>query len=296
MARVCLDTRQDQLLDRPPEEGTARTGGDCADVAAERGRQATYEVIGHGPPALMLPGGPGFASAYMRGTAELFADVLQSHLIDPHGSGGSTPPSDPAEYSPEGHARFYEEVRDALGLSSVTVFGHSFGATTALACAALYPEAVQRCIAVAAAAVGTDPDESEGGAAAEEMEVMLARHTEAPWYPEARAIWDSWTERVLATDDPGEVERMMATVMPLYTAHPDRPEVAAALEEFSKNLKADLVASKSWEAGLYQGLDIRPLVLGSGHRPLSSPASWTSSAAPPRRGRSSRHCRTPGWW
>jgi len=70
------------------------------------GREATYEVIGEGRPTLMLPGGPGFAAEYMRRDAELFSDVLQSYLIDPHGSGGSTPPADTTHYSPEGHARF----------------------------------------------------------------------------------------------------------------------------------------------------------------------------------------------
>jgi pimeloyl-ACP methyl ester carboxylesterase len=224
------------------------------------GRRATYEVIGKGPPAQMLPGGPGFASGYMRATANLFADVLQSHLIDPHGSGGSTPPADPADYSPEGHARFYEEVRAALGLGQITVFGHSFGATTALTYAALYPEAVERCIAVAPFGVGTEQDEAEGGGAAAQMEAMVERHRSAPWYPEAKATWDSWTERVLTTEDPGEVERMMATVLPLYTAHPESPQVAVALEEFAKDLKTDLAAAKAWEDGLYQGIDLRPLL------------------------------------
>ncbi len=225
------------------------------------GRRATYEVIGSGLPTLTLPGGPGFASSYMRGTAELFAEALKSHLIDPHGSGGSTPPVDPADYSPEGHARFYEEVRAALGLGRVVVFGHSFGATTALSYAALYSESVERCIAVAPFGVGTEQDEAEGGGAAAEMEAMAERHRDAPWYPEARAVWDSWTKRVLAADDSGEVDHLMATVLPLYTAHPDRPEVAAALEGFTKDLKTDLAAVKAWESGMYQGLDLLPLLV-----------------------------------
>jgi pimeloyl-ACP methyl ester carboxylesterase len=230
-------------------------------------RRATYEVVGDGRVALMLPGGPGLAGAYMRGDAALFADVLRSHLIDPHGSGGSTPPEDDAQYSPEGHARFYEETRSALGLGPVVVFGHSFGATTALTYAAMYPESVQACIAVAAFGVGTEQDRDEGGAAEAEMEAMLARHEGADWYPAAKAIWDDWTERVLATDDPGEVDSMLATVLPLYTAHPDRPDVRAALDEFSTHLASDLVASKVWEAGLFQQIDLRP-ILGQVRAPV----------------------------
>ena len=223
-------------------------------------RQVSFEVIGDGRVALMFPGGPGLAGAYMRGDAVLFAEVLRSHLLDPHGSGGSTPPEDPDQYSPEGHARFYEEARSALGLGPVVVFGHSFGATTALTYSAMYPESVQACIAVGGYGVGTEQDRDEGGTAGAEMDAMLARHEDADWYGDAKTIWDGWTERVLATDDPGEVERMLATVLPLYTAHPDRPDVSAALAEFSTHITADLVACKVWESGLFQQIDLRPIL------------------------------------
>lgn len=216
----------------------------------------------------MLPGGPGFAGAYMRGTAELFSDVLRSHLIDPHGSGGSTPPADPADYSADGHAHFYEEVRVALGLERVIVFGHSFGATTALTYAARFPESTDRCIAVSPLGVGTEHDDAEGGAAETEMDAALSRHAGASWYPNAKAVWDGWTDAVLAADDPGEVDRMMAVVLPLYTAYPERPEVAAALAGLARDMKSDLAASKAWEDGLYQGVDLRPVLGGVRARTL----------------------------
>ncbi|MBI3648136.1 MAG: alpha/beta hydrolase [Actinobacteria bacterium] len=224
------------------------------------GRAATYEVVGEGRPALMFPGGPGFAASYMRSDAELFADVLRSYLIDPHGSGGSTPPADPKDYSPEGHARFYDKVRRALGIERVIVLGHSFGATTALTYAALFPGAVERCIAVAAFGMGTEVDAVEGGEAAAEQTAAIDRHVGAPWFDEAKPVFDSWTERVLATDDPTEVEWMMATILPFYTAHPERPEVAAGLQKMKGHLKADLAAVKVWEGGLYQTIDLRPLL------------------------------------
>jgi proline iminopeptidase len=196
----------------------------------------------------------------MRPDAELFGDVLQSFLIDPHGSGESSPAPDSAAYSPQGHAQFYEEVRRSLGLDSVYVLGHSFGATTALTYAALYPGVVQCCVAVAAFGIGTDIDASSGGEANAEGEAMLARHAGAPWYAEARVVMDQWTERILATDDPAEMEKMMATVLPFYMAYPDRPDVAAELAEFRRHLKADLAAGKAWEGGLYQTIDLRPLL------------------------------------
>lgn len=226
------------------------------------GRQASYEIVGMGRPALMFPGGPGFAASYMRGDAELFAGTLESYLVDPHGSGRSSPPSDPSEYSPEGHARFYEDVRKALGLDEVLLFGHSFGATTALTYAALFPQAVAACVAVAGFGIGPETATDEATAAEAEHEAALVRHAGARWYGEARAVMDAWTERVLATDDPHEVEQMMSTVLPLYTAHPDRPDVAKALDYMRGLLDADLAAFKAWEGGLYQTIDLRPILAG----------------------------------
>ena len=227
-------------------------------VALPGGRTASYEIIGTGRPALMFAGGPGFSAAYMNGDARLLSDVLCSYLIDPHGSGSSTPPASPDGYSPEGHARFYEDVRRALALPDVVVLGHSFGATTALTYAALYPQSTAMCVAVAAFGVGPDADAQGGGAA--EAEALLARHASSPWYAEARPVMDSWTERLLAATDAAEMEQMMAAVLPFYLAEPDKPEVAARLAEMSRVMKANLAAGQAWEGGLYQSVDLRPLL------------------------------------
>src|SRR5919205_158455 len=87
------------------------------------GRRASYEVVGEGEPLLYFQGGPGYGASLLRDDAALLEDRFAVHLIDPHGSGGSTPPSDPSAYDHIGHARFYEAVREALGLGPVTVMG-----------------------------------------------------------------------------------------------------------------------------------------------------------------------------
>src|SRR3712207_7528273 len=120
------------------------------------GRIATYKVVGSGEPLLSFVGGPGLSAKLMRPDAQLFAERFTCYLIDPHGSGGSTPPQDETAYDPVGHARFYDEVRRALNLGPVNVHGVSFGGTVALTYAALFPEVTARCIAVSAFAVGED--------------------------------------------------------------------------------------------------------------------------------------------
>lgn len=220
-------------------------------------RRAAYEVIGEGPPLFYFQGGPGFSAALLRSEAELLADRFSVYLIDPAGSGGSTPPSDPSQYDHVGHARFYEEVRQALGIGPATIMGISFGGIVALTYAALFPEATTRCICVASRVVG---QELEGEEAAAEMQAFLARHAGQPWYASARQVWDEWTERVLAAEDYREVDAMMAEVLPLYTADPDRPAVKALIEEWRRDMKTDLAAVKVWESGLWQRIDARPLL------------------------------------
>src|SRR5437588_11138659 len=95
------------------------------------GRRAAYEVIGTGSPLFYFQGGPGFSAALLRPEAELLAERFSVYLIDPPGSGGSTPPHDPSEYDHTGHARFYEKVRQALGLGAVTVMGIACGGVVA---------------------------------------------------------------------------------------------------------------------------------------------------------------------
>jgi proline iminopeptidase len=221
------------------------------------GRHAAYEVIGSGAPLFYFQGGPGFSAALLRPEAELLAEDFRVYLIDPAGSGGSTPPSDPSLYDHIGHARFYDEVRRALGVGPATIMGTSFGGIVALTYAALYPQSTTRCISVASRAVGEEIEDEQAGS---EMEEFLARHAEEPWYPAARTVWDEWTERVLAAEDAREVDAMMAQVLPLYTAHPERPGVKAMIAEWRRDMRSDLAAIKVWESGLWQRIDTRPLL------------------------------------
>lgn len=222
-----------------------------------KGRRVSYRVVGAGEPLLWFVGGPGLSASLSVPEARLLADRFAVHLIDPHGAGASTPPADESGYTPEGHARFYEEVRRALGLSRVTVLGHSFGGAVALAYAGLFAGVTRACVVVSGSALG---QEVGGAAFAAEMERAIARHSAASWYGEAREIWDHWTDRVLAADDPREVEYMLGKVAPFYVADPEAPRVRAHLDHLAEHARVDLAAVKVWESGLYQGIDLRPIL------------------------------------
>jgi pimeloyl-ACP methyl ester carboxylesterase len=220
------------------------------------GRVAGYEVIGSGKPLLYFTGGPGENAAILRGDAELLADQFAVYLIEPHGSGVSSPPEDPSLYDPAGHARFYEEVRDALGVSPATVMGFSFGAAVALAYAALFPDVTTRCIAIAGRAVGA----AAGADSAAEMERALERHSNAAWYPAARKTWDAVDQVVAAMTDPRELDAMRVQLLPLYMAHPESPSAQATIAAWRRDLRSNLAASKAWEESLWETFDLRGLL------------------------------------
>lgn len=196
----------------------------------------------------------------MRGEATLFAGAMTTYLIDPHGSGLSTPPPDPSQYSFAGCAAFYEEVRRALGLGEVVLVGHSSGASTALTYAALAPDVVTACVAVGGLCVSPAVDPDLGAAWGEAFERLAGRHAGAEWYPEARRVWDTWDEQVMGADDPRDIVRMMMALHPLYAGYPDRPDVAAGLAAMEGVLSPNLAAQKAWVGGLGQSVDLRPLL------------------------------------
>ena len=53
---------------------------------------------------------------------------------------------------------------------------------------------------------------------------------------------------------------MMAEILPLWTADPERPGVRALIEAWRGEIKTDLAAAKAWEGGLWQTIDVRPLL------------------------------------
>jgi len=225
-------------------------------VELSHGRRASLRVVGDGEPLLWFPGGPGMSAEYLVPAAELLADRFRLHLLDPPGSGESTPPEDPIGYHPLGHARFYDDVRRALGLERAVIAGDSFGGTVALTYAATFPEVPTRVLSIAAYALGEEVDADVAAAS----ERAVERHAGADWYPAARATWDGWTERALAATDGREVDAMFAEVAPLYVAHPERPEVRAELDRLLALTRFDLAAVHAWENGLWQGIDLRPVL------------------------------------
>lgn len=183
------------------------------------GAEVTYRIVGSGPPIIGMPGGPGMSSSYLYSFAEPLLDSLAWHLVDPPGTGGSTPSDD---YSIPAHVAFYREVAVALGLERTLVFGHSYSGTVATTFAAKHPDTTLGCLLVAPPVVGTDVDAAEGGGIRADMNAAMERHSDQPWYEDA--------VDAEFNPDPEDPAGSLLRGLPLYFSAPSDEVVARAIE------------------------------------------------------------------
>jgi proline iminopeptidase len=97
------------------------------------GGKVWYRVVGHGEktPLLVLHGGPGVPSDYLFPLAAL-GDERPVIFFDQLGCGRSDRPPDSTLWTVDHYVKEVGEVRRALGLDQVDIYGHSWGAALAI--------------------------------------------------------------------------------------------------------------------------------------------------------------------
>jgi pimeloyl-ACP methyl ester carboxylesterase len=200
------------------------------------GRVVEWEAIGTGEPLLWIEGGPGLPAHLARPDVELVADRFRAHLVNAPGCGRSSAPTD---YGLDAHVRYFDEVRQALGLGRVTVMGHSWGGLVALAFALAVPDAVERVIVIDGyAGVSTVSEE----VAAAERERAFDRIRALPWFAAAVAEFDEDLE-ISAR----ELDERFEACWPLYFAEPDSPRSRRHIERLRRETRWNIDAVRAWE-------------------------------------------------
>lgn len=105
-----------------------------------------YTEIGHGPPLIILHGGPGGSHNYFLPYLLPLARTNRLIFMDERGSGRSGKLQDPSGYTVENMAADVEALRQALRLGSISVLGHSYGGVLAQAYALKYPKNLSHLI------------------------------------------------------------------------------------------------------------------------------------------------------
>ena len=95
--------------------------------------------VGHGPPLVVVHGGPGASHDYLLPNLYRLATSYRLVFIDERGSGRSPRLEDSKQYTVEKMADDVEAVRAALHLGKIALLGHSYGGVVVQAYAFKYP-------------------------------------------------------------------------------------------------------------------------------------------------------------
>lgn len=112
-----------------------------------QGLSIRYELIGDGPPLLMMHGYSGNLQRWKTlGYVESLADKFQLILIDARGHGQSDKPHDSQSYTWDKRTSDVIAVLDAIGIDSVHIFGYSLGGIYAFYLAKNSPQRIKSVI------------------------------------------------------------------------------------------------------------------------------------------------------
>lgn len=115
------------------------------------GGRIWYRVVGNGPgtPLLLLHGGPGVPSVYLK-PLEALADERPVVFYDQLGSGQSDRPKDSSLWTIERFVNEVGQVRKALGLNQIHLYGHSWGSMLAASYMLTRPSGVRSLVLASA--------------------------------------------------------------------------------------------------------------------------------------------------
>jgi proline-specific peptidase len=174
------------------------------------GRSLSYRREGAGPILVCHPGGPGFSSLYLSDLAGL-ADAFTLILLNPRGTAESSAPADARAYTTADYTADVEELRQHLGEERLNLLGHSHGGVVAMAYAARYPAHVRRIVAA----------DTLVRIQREEMDELMSRHRNEPWYDDARLALDQ--EDAGEYESEAELADIARRFWPMYFARYDEP-------------------------------------------------------------------------
>lgn len=192
------------------------------------GVDVAYEIRGKGPTCVVMPGGPGLSSAYLR------SKELEQHVravyVDPLGTGASGKLAPPATYSMARDVATLEALRAKLHLAKWCVIGHSYGGFVALRYAIDHPAQVSGLLLYS-----TSPriDEEWMKSVGENSSWFKAE----PWFAGASRAQQSESEAKTQMD----LDNAVAGELPLYFA--DWTLRQHALVDFARAIHVDFDVS-----------------------------------------------------
>ena len=177
------------------------------------GLELFYEVVGRGPPVLLLHGGPGLDHTGFRPWLDPLAERWGLVFHDQRGGGRSTRPPSMAGIDHDTWVADAEALRQHLGYERMVLLGHSYGGYLALEYALRHPDRTAGLVLCSTAARKQPTegmlDRAESSASSEQLRLLRR-----------------WLSDGVADDE--EYETGFEQILPLYFRRPD-PEPISRL-------------------------------------------------------------------
>ena len=218
--------------------------------AKSDGATLGYRLLGSAaaPRTLVChPGGPGMPGGYFGDLCGLASEKVRIVLLDPRGTGASSPPVD-GSYELEEYAADLDELRRHLELERFDLLGHSHGGFVGIVYATTFPDRLDRLVLVCSTPRFSEELQAEADAA-------FAAHRDKPWY--ADAIEAQQQRQAWAFSSREEAASLYAREARLWFSDDDAAD--AFLPEFGRQ-RPDPEALRYFNTRLAAGYDVRPLL------------------------------------
>ena len=174
-----------------------------------------YRTVGDGPVLFLVPPGWGIASGYLQRAFSSLAEHFRLVFIDTRGSGLSGRPDDATHMRSVDMANDLEALRVHLGLSEISILGHSNSGAIALAYAARYPDRVSKLVLIDSQVLGLS-------AVADTQRILQNRATDPRFEEATRIVSTFFTGQVNPAASDESLEAFIAQVLPLYLHRPEK--------------------------------------------------------------------------
>ncbi|ROO85362.1 pimeloyl-ACP methyl ester carboxylesterase [Actinocorallia herbida] len=184
-------------------------------VMSDDGVQIGFEVVGEGPPVVLLHGFFGDRSTWRDAGYVAGLAGFRLVLVDGRGHGESGRPHDPGAYDVTRQGDDVLAVLDALGIAKASVWGSSMGGIVALHLLARHPARMDRVVATGAHGDAVPSQEDD------DLARTLRARGVAPLIPELGDV-PGWMAATMRAADP-------LALAALAEALPRRPSALADL-------------------------------------------------------------------
>jgi proline iminopeptidase len=174
-----------------------------------------YRAIGDGPVLFLVSPGWGVASGYLQRAFSSLAKHLRLVFIDTRGSGLSGRPAEPTRMRSVDMANDLEALRMHLGLSEISILGHSNSGAIALAYAARYTDRVSKLVLIDSQVLGLSAD-------ADTQRILQNRATDPRFKEATRIVSTFFTGQMNPATSDESLEAFIAQVLPLFLHSPEK--------------------------------------------------------------------------